>query len=90
MMMVLFIGGSGCGCRGRVLLCSPVVLLVHQVVAGAEGHQVGVVGWRGDGDGAGAAHVGVAQLVGEQLELVCGEAVVVPQDVVVGGAARAL
>ena len=55
------------------------------MVASTEGHQVGVVGWRGDGDGAGTAHVGVAQLVGEQLELIGREAVVVPQDVVVGG-----
>jgi len=68
----------------------PVVLLVHQVVAGAEGHQVGVVGRRRDGDGARAADVGVAQLVGEELELVAGEAVVVPQDVVVGRPARSL
>jgi len=66
------------------------MLLVHQMVAGTEGHQVGVVGWRGDGDRAGAAHVGVAQLVGEQLELVGGETIVVPQHVVVGGPAGAL
>ena len=66
------------------------MLLVHQVVAGAEGHETGVVGWRGDGDGAGAAHIGVAQLVGEDLQLIRGEAVVVPQHIVVRGAARAL
>ena len=66
------------------------MVFVHQVVACAEGHQPGVVGGRGDGHGAGAAHVGVAQLVGEQLQLVRREAVVVPQDVVVGGPARAL
>ena len=46
------------------------MLLVHQVVAGTECHQVGVVGRRWDGHGAGAAHVGVAQLVGEYLQLV--------------------
>ena len=66
------------------------MVFVHQVVACPEGHQAGVVGWRGDGDGAGAAHVGVAQLVGEQLQLVRREAVVIPQDVVVGGPAGAL
>ena len=55
--------------RRRVQQCSslPVVLLVHQVVACTEGHQVGVVGRCRDGDRAGAAHVGVAQLVGEHL-----------------------
>ena len=66
------------------------MFFVHQVVTGAEGHQVGVVGWRGDGDRAGAADVGVAQLVGEQLKLVSREAVVVPQDVVMGWSARTL
>jgi len=60
------------------------VVFVHQVVAGSEGHQPGVVGRRRDGDGARAADVGVAQLVGEELQLVGGETVVVPQDVVVG------
>lgn len=68
----------------------PVVLFVHQVVASAERHQVRVVGRRGDGDGARAADVGVAQLVGEQLELIRREAVVVPQDVVVGRTAGSL
>ena len=66
------------------------MLLVDQVVAGAEGHQVGVVGRRWDGDGPRAADVGVAQLVGEELELVGGETVVVPQDVVVGRPTRTL
>ena len=66
------------------------MLFVDQVVAGTEGHQVGVVGRCWDGDGARATHVGVAQLVGEELELVSGEAVVVPQHVVVGRPARTL
>lgn len=69
---------------------SPVVLLVHQVVARTKGHQVGIVGRRRDGDGACAAYVGVAQLVGEQLELIGRETVVVPQHMVVGGTTRAL
>lgn len=60
----------------------PVMLLVYQVIASTEGHQVGVVGGCGDGYGARAADVGVAQLVGEQLELIGCETVVVPQDVV--------
>lgn len=58
------------------------MLLVHQMVAGTEGHEAGVVGWRWDGDRAGTAHVGVAQLVSEDLQLVGGETIVIPQDVV--------
>ena len=52
------------------LTLSAVRLLLHEVVAGPEGHEVGVVGGGGDGDGPGAAHVGVAQLVGQLLQLV--------------------
>lgn len=68
----------------------PVVLFVHQVITGPEGHQVGVVGRRRDGDGARAAHVGVTQLVGEDLQLVRREVVVVPEHVVVRWPAGAL
>lgn len=68
----------------------PVVLFVHQVVPSPEGHQVGVVGRCWDGDGARAADVGVAQLVGEKLEIICSETVVIPQNVVVGGTTRTL
>lgn len=66
------------------------MLFVHQVVPCPEGHQVGVVGRRRNGDGARAAHVGVTQLVGENLQLVRGEVVVVPEDVVVRRPAGAL
>lgn len=68
----------------------PVVLFINQVVTSAERHQVGVVRRCRDGDGARAAHVGVAQLVGEELELITGEAVVVPQDMIVGRSAGPL
>lgn len=69
---------------------SPVVLLVHQVVPGPEGHQVSVVCRRRDGHGACAAHVGVTQLVGEDLQLVGREAIVIPEHVVVRGPACSL
>ncbi len=69
---------------------SPVVLLLHQMVARAEGHQMRVVGGRRDGHGARAAHVRVAQLVRQHLQLVRVEVVVVPQHVVVRRARRAL
>ena len=51
---------------------------------------MGVVGRGGIRDAAGAADVGMAELVGETLELVCIEVIVVPEDMVVGGAACAL
>lgn len=59
------------------------MLLLDQVVAGSEGDQVGVVGRRRDRHGARAAHVRVAQLVRQTLQLVGVEVVVVPQHVVV-------
>lgn len=66
------------------------MIFVHQVVAGSEGHQPGVVGRCGDGDRARAADIGVAQLVGEELQFVGSEAVVIPQDMVVGRTAGSL
>ena len=61
------------------------MLFLHQVVPGPEGHQVGVVGRGGDGDGPGAPDVGVAQLVGQLLQLVSVEMVIIPEDVIVAG-----
>lgn len=49
-----------------------------------------VVGRRRNGDGASAAHVRVAHLVGQLLQLVGGEAVVVPEHVVVRRTGSAL
>lgn len=68
---------------------SPVVFFVHQVVPGPEGHQVSI-GGRLDGHGACAAHVGVVQLVGEDLQLIGREAIVIPKHVVVRGPACSL
>ena len=67
-----------------------VVLLLHQMVAGSEGHQVGVVSRGRDGDGPGAPDVGVAQLVGQLLQLVSIEMIIIPEDVVVTWPRRAL
>ena len=44
-----------------------------------------VVGRGGDGDGPGAPDVGVAQLVGQLLQLVSVEMVIIPEDVIVAG-----
>ena len=51
---------------------------------------MGIVGRCRDGDGACAAHVGVTQLVCQRLQLIGSEAVVIPQNMVVGWAAGAL
>lgn len=66
------------------------MFFVHQVVPGPEGHQVRVVSWRGDGHGARAAHVGVTQLVGENLQLIGRETIVIPKHVIVGRPACSL
>lgn len=69
---------------------SPVMFFIHQMVTGTEGHQVGIVGWRRDGDWAGTAHISVAQLVGEQLEFVSSETIVIPEHMVMRGTAGTL
>ena len=52
------------------LTFAAVGLLLDEVVPGPEGDQVGVVGGGGDGHRPGAPHVGVAQLVGQLLQLI--------------------
>ena len=49
---------------------------------GPLGHQVGVVGGGGVGDGPGAPTVEVAEVVGQHLQLVSGELAVVPQNLI--------
>ena len=63
---------------------------IPSYIPSAEGDEVGVVGGRGDGDGAGAADVRVAELVRQLLQLVRLELVVVPEHVVVRGPRRTL
>ena len=67
-----------------------VVVLVHQVVSRSKRHQVCVVCGGGDGDGARAANISVAQLVSQHLQLVRREVVVVPQHVVMRRTRRSL
>ena len=66
------------------------MLLLDHVVARAERDQMGVVGGGGYRDASRAPHVRVAQLVGEHLQLIGAEVVVVPQHVVVRRPAGAL
>ena len=49
-----------------------------------------VVCWSWDGDGPCAPHIGVAQLVGQLLQLVSIEMIVVPEDMIVAGTRCAL
>ena len=68
----------------------PVMFLLNKVIACPECDEVGVVGGGGDRHTAGAANVRVAQLVGQHLQLVRAEVVVIPQHVVVGWSTRTL
>ena len=69
---------------------SPLVFSLLEVVASPEGDQVGIVSGGGVRDASGTSYVGVAELVGKALELIGRELIVIPQDVVVGGATRTL
>ena len=53
------------------------------MLPGPLGHQVGVVGGGGVGDGPGAPTVEVAEVVGQHLQLVSGELAVVPQNLMI-------
>ena len=66
------------------------MFLLNQVVACSESDEMCVVGRCGDGDAARAADVGVAQLVGQHLQLVGVEVVIVPQHMIMRRARRAL
>ena len=57
---------------------SPLVLPLLEVVASPEGHQVGIVSGGGVRDAAGTSDIGVAELVGEALELICCKLIVIP------------
>jgi len=69
------------------------MLLLHQMVARSEGHEMSIVCRGGYGDRSGASHVGVAELVGQLLQLISLEPVIIPQHMIVarpGGALYAL
>ena len=85
------VGESGVLAGAAGLTSFPaVVFAVDQVIAGTEGDEMGVVGGGGDGHRAGTADVGVAHLIGELLQLVGAEVVVVPEHMVVGRTGGAL
>ena len=69
---------------------SPSVFLLLKVIASPEGHQVGVVGRSRIGDAPSAANIGVAQLVGQALEIIGVEPIVIPEDMVMRGTAGSL
>jgi len=66
------------------------MFLLNEVVACPERHQVCVVRRRWDGNGARAAYVCVTQLIGQHLNLISAEMIVIPQHVVVRRTTRAL
>ena len=66
------------------------MFFLHQVVASTESHQVCIVGWGWNGHRPCAAHIGVTQLVGQDLQLIGCEAVVIPKHVVVRRSTRTL
>ena len=53
------------------------------MIPGPLGHQVGVVGGGGVGDGPSAPTVEVAEVVRQHLQLVSGELAVVPQNLII-------
>ena len=53
------------------------------MLPGPLGHQVGVVGGGGVGDGPSAPTVEVAEVVRQHLQLVSGELAVVPQNLMI-------
>lgn len=75
---------------GLVTSFPRVMLLLNQVVSGAEGHEMRVVSRRGDGHWPSASHVRVAQLVSQALQLIRPEVVIVPEHVVVRWSWRSL
>ena len=66
------------------------MVLLYEMVAGAEGHKMCIVGGRRNGHAARTAHVRMAQLIRQRLQLVCREAVIVPENMVVRRATRTL
>ena len=60
------------------------------MVACPEGHQVSVVGWSGIRHTACTADVSVTQLVGQTLQVISCEVIIVPEHMIVGGATRTL
>lgn len=59
------------------------MLLLDEVVPGAERHEMSVIGRRRNRHRSSAAHVSVAQLVGETLQFIGSELIIVPEHVVV-------
>ena len=68
----------------------PVVFFIDQVIPGSESDQVSVVSRSRDGNGSCAADISVAQLVGEYLQFVGNEVVVIPENMIVGWSGSAL
>lgn len=68
----------------------PVMILVHKMVSGSKCYQPGIVRRSWDRDGSRTPDIRVTQLICQQLQFICGKAVVIPQDLVVRRAAGSL
>lgn len=66
-----------------IFINSPVMFLLYEMVPGPESHEMSIISRCRDRDTSGTAYICMAQLVGQYLQLVSGETVVVPQYVVV-------
>jgi len=64
-------------------LVVPVVLFLNEMITSSESDQVCVVRWRRYWHTAGTAHIRVTQLIGQHLNLIRTEVIVVPQHMVV-------
>lgn len=66
------------------------MILFNEVISGTERHQMGVISGCGNGNRSGASDVSVTQLVGQALQVISREHVVVPKDVIVRRSACSL
>jgi len=66
------------------------MFLLHKMVARSERHKMSVVRGRWNGHAAGTAHVRVTQLIRQHLKVIRIEVIVVPEDMIVGGATCSL
>ena len=66
------------------------MFFLNQVIASSESNKMGIVGRCRNGNGTSTADVSVAELIGETLQLVGVEVIVVPENMVMAWTARTL
>lgn len=63
---------------------------VHKMVTSTERDEMCIIGRSRNWDGAGAPNIGMTHLIGELLELISGQIVIIPKHMIVGGTWGAL